>query len=84
MKQLEGFLTLSRNFQVPIPAVDGTLERAVWATVEVKLSGKNTGDIGCTFCVHLYPFLFGKMSLSAKGAENLQDRIIIWMAFKGV
>lgn len=51
---------LSRNFQVQVPVIDGTLESANLDTVEVKLSGKDTGDIGHTISMRLYLlFQFG-------------------------
>ena len=63
MKQSERLLTALRNFQVPIPAMDGTLERAFFykATVEVKLSGKNTEGTGPLFACLVPSFLSEKL-----------------------
>lgn len=48
-----------RNFQVPIPFVDGTLESACrfsQAAVEVMLSGRDTEEIQADFRSFVCPF----------------------------
>ena len=79
MEQSEKIAIFRRNFQVPIPFADGTLESAcvfTQAAVEVMLSGRDTEDIQADFqrsCMSF--FCTENMAVCGKKGKRRSEKI---------